>query len=47
MKAIKEQFEKWKDGHDDDYIYDCIDEFFASLSRSELCEIIENIIKPN
>lgn len=43
MKDIIKQWLEWKEGKDDGYIYDEIHEFFAQLSRGEMCEIMAHL----
>lgn len=45
MKDIVKKYLKYIEGHDEDWIYDYINEFFATLSRGELCEIMDYLVE--
>lgn len=41
MQKIIEKYLKWKEGKDEDYIYDEIHEFVSQLDRGELVDVFE------
>lgn len=43
MDDIKSLLAEWKKGHDEDWVYDMADDFFAGLSRGDLCSIMDMI----
>lgn len=43
MDDIKSLLADWKRGKDPDWVYDCADDFFAGLSRGDLCTIMDMI----
>jgi hypothetical protein len=44
MEIIR-KYQKWKEGHDDDWACDEINEFAAELGRSGLHDVFETLIK--
>lgn len=45
MKDIVEEYKKFIEGHDEDWVYDMTYEFFNTLSRGELCEIADYLME--
>lgn len=43
MDSILLRWREWRGGKDDGFVYDCIDDFFAGLSRGDLLAVIEFI----
>lgn len=43
MKEIIEKYLQWKEGREEDYVYDEIHGFFSSLDRGELVDIMEEV----
>ena len=39
--ALREKYLKWKDSHDEGYVYDEIFNFVDGLSRGDMCEIMD------
>lgn len=41
MKQILDKYLKWKEGRDEDYIYDEIHDFISELDRGEIMGVFE------
>lgn len=44
VNKIIDEFKKFSDGEDDDFVYDYIDNFYGQLSRGDLVFIIQFLI---
>lgn len=44
MKKIIEKYLKWKEGRNEDYVYDEIHDFISELDRGQLVEVFEYIL---
>lgn len=44
--TVVEQYQEWKQAHDDD-VYESIEDFFSSLPKGYLLSIINYLIKTN
>lgn len=44
VNKIINEFNEFSTGKDDDFVYDCIDDFYGKLSRGDLVFIIQFLI---
>lgn len=47
ISDVIEKYLKWKQGRDEDYVYDEIHDFISELDRGDLVEVFEHLAANN